>query len=230
MAAQLIRFKHPGKTYANGETGLYNMTNSGNSALSSFPKPPGATDDTWADHLYGGKQYCTANPLASVQTVHTVSFWFYALLNWQDNPNDPIFAPGGNIPNGNFLVWVFPQPNGRFQVSHAFQSGVFCTDFVRSNQAWNHWIGVFHGGYIATSCLTAYKDGVKGINYSYGGGFVAPSMNATTLTYGGAALYSRYVTEYVWDMRMWDYELSDAECRAVYRGYFNQGQGTAQVV
>lgn len=229
MGAEIQRYKWKDKSLNNGATGIYNLTAAGNTEMLNWPRAPGQSDDSYSQRFYGGYNYMNSNPLTSPQQVHTVAFWLYFDTNSGDSIGETIPAYGANTSNKNSIVWSWIISNQYYGVGHGWNSGVYSTQTTREKGVWHHYIGIFHGGYIANSALTAWQDGKKKAGNSYAGAFVTASINAN-FRLGSDKLYNRYGMFKIWDYRFWDYELTDAECRAVYRSYFSTGQAVSQMV
>lgn len=221
MAVQKQRYRFKAQSL-NDEMGNYNLSNSGATFFSS-PKPPGANDNSRATYYTGDYIYAASSPYTSPATVFTCSLWLKtdrasgASTGW-----DCMIGYGTGTANANYGQLSFDNVAGKMEWGHGHQSGVKANTFLRRQNVWDHYVFINHGGYIAASSSDFYRNGVKETSKTVAGAFVASAFN-NNQRHGLSGLYSLDFRGYIWDIRSWDYELTDAQVKAVYQSYFDDG-------
>jgi hypothetical protein len=127
---------------------------------------------------------------------------------------------GTDTANSNYGQLSFDNAAGKLEWGHGHQSGIKADSFLRRQYTWDHYVFINHGGYIAASSVDFYRNGVKETSKTVAGAFVASSFNANQ-RHGYSGLYSLDFRGYMWDIRSWDYEFTDAQVKALYQSYFS---------
>jgi hypothetical protein len=221
MAVEKYRYRFKGQSL-NDEVGAYHLTNTG-MTFNNYPKPPGCNDGYWPVYnANDGTDFLNVNssPYVLASTVHTTSFWLYCTA--AAGVYKEIMGYGGaDGATANFEYIGFLTTTGQLVVGQGNQSGLKIGLIVRQN-VWDHYVVVWHGGYIATTCVDGYRNGVKGSRDGAAGAFTTTTYS-NSMRWGQTNLYDRTYPGYLWDMRSWDYEFTDEQVKTLYQTYFTSG-------